>query len=280
MKKVCVLLTSCFVFGQEPPPRTWTNVTSLSLVATTGNTSGNTIGFSDKYTKKWSLMTLTINGGMIRSETTFIRHSGKGTSLDNATVYEERSSSVTAENYTMSARFDYRLKDKDRWYWYGGTSWEQNLPIGLESRTAISAGMGRILADTKSKWRIDVGLGATREQPTYPPAGYQNEFGTFNLTSSYQRTFHGNINYNTDLECTYNLKKIEDSLYIFKQGIAVTMTKGTSLKIGLNMNYRNIPGLISVAAYTPDTPPEHLGNLIISAKKLDTTATTSLVISF
>ena len=225
-------------------------------------------------------MTLTLKGGMIRSESTSVGFTASGSSLEDAKVHEDRTSSVTAENYSFSGRFDYRLKDMDKWYWYGGTSWEQNLPIGLDSRTAVSAGIGRILADTKYKWRIDTGLGVTREEPTVLPPGFQKEFGTFNLTSSFQRSFNGNISYNADLACTYNLKRFKDSLIVFKQGLTVMMTKGTALKVGYDVNYKNIPGLISVRAYSHDDPPVLLGNLIISAKKLDAIATTSLVVSF
>ncbi|MCL1908079.1 MAG: DUF481 domain-containing protein [Holophagaceae bacterium] len=280
MKLLIPLLASCFAMGQAAVPRTWSNVATLSFVATSGNASGNTTGFSDNFTKKWDLMTLTVKGGMIRSKSTYVGFTAIGSSLEDAIVREDRTSSVTAENYSLSGRFDYRLKDRDKWYWYGGSSWEQNLPIGLESRAAVTAGVGRILADTDYKWRVDAGLGVTREEPTVVPPGFQKDFGTFNLTSSFARSFNGNISYNADLACTYNLKKMEDRLYVFKQGLTVTMAKGTALKVGYDMNYRNIPGLVSVRTYNSEDPPVFLGNLIISAKKLDTLATTSLVISF
>jgi putative salt-induced outer membrane protein YdiY len=267
--------------AQAAEPRTWSNVTTLSFVATSGNSIGQTIGFYNDFTKKWNTTTLLVKSRMIRTEATYGRRTAIGPSLEEAVVHEIHSSSVTAENYFMSARADYRLKDKDKWYCYSGTSWEQNLPIGLDNRYTATAGVGRILADKgKSNWRVDAGLGATREEPVIVPAGFQKDFATFNLTSSFKHKFRENVNYSADFSCTYNLKELEDRLAVLKQGLTVTMTKGTALKVGFDMNHRNKPALVSVRVYTADDPPVALGNLALPAKKFDTTATTSLVISF
>jgi len=261
--------------------RTWSNATTLSYVATSGNSSTNTLGFSNDFVKKWNLTSLALKGGMIRSETTLTSVSATGESLDDAVVKESKSSSVTADRYYLNARLDYRIKDKDRWYWYGGSSWERNLPVGLDERLAASAGLGRILADAKkTKWRVDVGLGITKEKPVIASGSFQKDFGTLNLTSELKHTFNGNINYNADLAFTYNLKNSDDWLTVFKQGITLTMTKGTAIKVGFDLNYRNMPSLISVKAYTPNNPPVFLGDIILRAKKLETITTTSLVVKF
>jgi hypothetical protein len=267
--------------AQAAPARTWSNITTLSFAATSGNSIGETIGFYNDYTKKWNTATLLVKAKIVRSETIYERRTAIGPSLEEAVVHESNSSSVTVENYFLNARFDYRLKDKDKWYWYCGSSWEQNLPIGLDSRTALTTGLGRIIADkSKTYWRVDAGFGGTREEPTIPPIGFQKDFATFNITSSFKHRFRANINYNADLSCTYNLKELDDRLLAIKQGLTVAMTKSTALKVGLDMNHRNIPALISVRAYTPDDPPVVLGHLALPAKKLDTAATTSFVISF
>jgi hypothetical protein len=46
------------------------------------------------------------------------------------------------------------------------------------------------------------------------------------------------------------------------------------------MHYRNKPTLIPVKVFSPGDPHEPIGEITISAKKLDTVATTSLVVSF
>ena len=284
MKLLYALIVPCIVVGQTPkaaPARTWSNITTLSYVSASGNSSVDTIGFSNDFTKKWELTTLAIKGSMVRSEAIVSSLSATGTSLEDAVVQKSRSSLITAENYSLNARLDYQLRDKHRWYWYSGTSWSRNLPVGLSARTTATAGLGRVvISAAKTTWRIDAGLGITREEPAYPPAGFQKDFGTFNLTSSFKHQFEGNINYNADLASAFNIKKTNDWLFTLKQGLTVTVTDHTALKIGFDINYKNVPNLLSVRAYTLDNPPVLLGNIVFEAKKVDTLATTSLVITF
>ena len=284
MKLLFALIIPCYAIGQPPqaaPPRNWSNITTLSYVSASGNSSVDTLGFSNDFTKKWGLMTLAIKGSMIHSEAVLYSHTATGTSLDDAVVKKSRSHSVTVENYSLNTRLDYQLKDKHRWYWYGGSSWARNLPVGLNARTTATAGIGRIVTSSaKTNWRVDAGLGITREEPTYPPAGFQKDFGTFNLTSSFKHQFKGNINYNADLSSAFNIKETNDWLFTLKQGFAVIVTDHTALKIGFDINYKNAPNLISVRVYSLDDPPVSLGNIILEAQKVDTLATTSLVITF
>jgi hypothetical protein len=287
LKSIAVITFPCIVIAQTPQAqadaraRAWSNVTTLSFVAASGNSSVNTVGFSNDFIKKWNLTALTIKGGMIRSQTVLTSIIAVGSSLDDVIVSKSSSSSVTAENYFLNGRLDYRLKDKDRWYWYSGASWERNLPIGLSSRLAVTIGLGRIFANAeKTKWRVDAGIGATREEPVVVSHGFQRDFGTLNLTSELRHKFNDNVNYSADLAFTDNLKESDEWMLVFKQGLTVTMTRGTALKIGFDIHYRNKPSLLSVKAHTTDNPPVALGDITIRAKKLDTVTTTSLVITF
>jgi putative salt-induced outer membrane protein YdiY len=280
MKWLLALAVPVFALAQQPKARTWTNTATFSYVATSGNSSGQTLSFSDDYSKRWDHMILVLNGKMIRSAAVIERRVAIESPPD-LVIKENNTMSVTAERYHMRARFDYRLKDKDRWYWYGGTSWEQNLPVGLDSRTDITAGVGRILSDSDvQKWRVDAGLGAKREIPSYPAKGFQKENGTFNLTSSFRRWMRENINYGADLAAIINIKKFEDRVFTLKQSLSVSMTRYTAIKIGFDMNHRNLPAMISIRAFTSADPPVHIGNIPVIAKKLDTEATTSLVVAF
>ena len=264
-----------------PPAKTWSNVTTLSYVSASGNSSIETVGFSDDFIKKWDMMSLTVKSGMIRSRATTSVFAATGTSLDDVLVLESRVSSVMAENYFLNARFDYRLKDTHRWYWYGGTSWDRNVPIGLDSRIAVTSGMGRIVADSeKTKLRVDVGAGLTREEPVVRPADYRRDFVTFNITGDFTRQMGPGVTYGANLASASNMRQSHDWLLTLKQGLTVAMYKGTALKVGLDMYYRNRPALIAVRAFTLDDPPADLGDVVFRAKKLDTVATTSLVITF
>jgi hypothetical protein len=281
MKRLLALAIPAFALASEARPRTWSATATLSFVDTSGNASGQTFSFSNEYSKKWDHMALVLNGKTIRSAAVVERVVAIGPSMDELEVMENSSTSVTAEKYYLKARFDYRLKDRDMWYWYGGTSWEQNPPAGLYSRTDVTVGVGRILADSAAqKWRVDAGIGAKREVPSYLRQGFQKENGTFNLTSSFRHTISENLNYSADLSDIVNLKKFADMVVALKQSLSVSMTKGTAIKIGFDVSHRNLPPMISVRAFAPSDPPAQIGSMAVSAKKLDTEATASLVVTF
>lgn len=280
------LLPLALASGPDLPPlvtapRSWSDVATLSNVAARGNSEGQTFGFTNEFTKRWSLATLAIKAGAIRSESTNVSRAAFGTSAKDYQLVEKRATTTTAETYFLNARYDYRLKDKDRWYWYGGTGWERNRPAGLNNRETFTAGVGRILMDAPhTKWRMDAGLGATHEEPLIPPPGFRSTFSTANLTTAMKHRFGPAAEYNLDLALTDNLEDRGDYLGQLKQAVTVSMTKRLGLKIGLDLAYRNHPNLIAVPLFGLADPPESLGQVSILAKKLDTVTTTSLVITF
>lgn len=277
-----VLLAAGALLAEEvPPQRPWTNVTTLSYVATSGNSEGQTFGLNNDYSQKWNLASLVLKLGMMRAASTAVNRTVVGASLDQAVLVETRTRSVTAENYLLSGRYDYRLKDKDRFYWYGGLSWERNRPAGLNGRVTTALGLGYIWVDgTLTKFRTDAGLGATREDPVVAPPGFRRRYGTFNLTTSLKRRFNGSVDYAADLVVASNLQTRSDHQSTLKQGLMVAMTRRMGLKVGLDLAYRSQPNVIAVAVLSPAVPPVSLGTLNVPAKKLDTITTTSLVITF
>lgn len=281
MKRFLPLLLPVLVLAEEATPKPWTDVATLSYVATSGNAIGQTIGLGNDYTHKWSLSTLAVKLGAIRAESTLVQRFAIADSLEAAKVQEQRRTTLTAATYFLNARYDYRLKDKDRWYWYSASGWERNRPAGLENRFVATAGMGRIWLDSeRSKWRTDAGFGTTREDPLVAPPDFRHTFATFNFTSSLKHRFNGSVDYAADLAATDNLRDTTDWIATFKQGLTVAMTRRMALKVGLDLNYRNRPNLIAVEVRTPADPTVVLGKVIIAAKKLDTVTTTSFVITF
>lgn len=279
--RVLPLLLPGILLGANAPERPWTNVTTLSYVATSGNAIGQTFGLGDDFTRKWQLSTLTLKLGAIRAESTLVHRFAVSETLEQAKVQELRTTTTTAESYFLSGRYDYRLKDKDRWYWYGASAWERNRPAGLQNRYTATAGVGRIWLDSdRTKWRTDAGFGATKEDPVVLPANFRSTYGTFIFTSALKHRFNGSVDYSADFSAVDNLRDTSDWMGVLKQGLTVAMTKRMALKVGLDLNYRNRPNLIAVDVWTPADPAVLLGKVIVAAKKLDTVTTTSLVITF
>lgn len=265
----------------QPAPRAWSNVTTLSYVATTGNAEGQTVGFGNEFLYKWDQSVFSLKARAIRVNTTVVTRSATGTSLEDYVLAENRTSTTTAEAYGLNGRFDHRLKDKDRWYWYGGAGWEKNRPAGLDNKYSATTGFGRIWADQdRTKFRTDVGFGYTHEQPLVAPDDFQANYGTVNFTSQISQKIGANSLYTMDLAFTNNLSDSRDYQGVLRQGFSVAINKSLALKVGYDVVYKNKPNLIPVEVFTTALPPLSLGSVSISAKKTDTTFTTSLVITF
>lgn len=265
----------------QPAPRAWSNVTTLSYVATSGNAQGQTVGFGNEFLYKWEQSTFSLKATAIRVNTTVVTRSATGTSLEDYTLGETRTSTTTAEAYGLSGRYDHRLKDHDRWYWYGGAGWERNRPAGLDNKYSATAGFGRIWADLdRTKFRTDMGLGYAHEQPLVEPTGFKANYGTLNFTSQLKQKLGANGLYTMDLAFSDNLSDSQDYLGVLRQGFSVAINKSLALKIGYDVIYKNKPNLIPVEVFTNALPPVSLGNVSVSAKKTDTVFTTSLVITF
>ena len=263
-----------------PPKRPWSNVTTLSYVATAGNAEGQTIGFGNDFLYKWSQSAFSLKVSAIRVNSTVVTRSATGTSLADYSLGEQHIATTTAEAYSVNGRFDHRLKDKDRWYWFGGAGWERNRPAGLDNKFTSQAGFGRIWADLdRSRFRTDAGFGYTYEQPLVPPVGFRASYNTVNFTSQLKQKVGASSLYTVDLALTDNLSDSPDCIGVLRQGLTVSINKTMALKIGYDLAYKNRPNLIPVDIFTEAAPPVSLGKISVLAKRTDTTFTTSLVIT-
>ncbi len=264
-----------------PSKRPWNNVTTFSYVATAGNAQGQTVGFGNEFLYKWAQSVFSLKAAAIRVNTTVVTHSATGTSLENYQLTDERTNTTTAESYLLNGRYDYRLKDKDRWYWYGEAGWERNRPAGLGNKYNSMTGFGRIWADSeRTKFRTDAGFGYTHEQPLVPPDNFQSSYCTFNLTSQFKHKVGASSLYIADLTLTDNLSHSQDYQGVLHQELTTSINKTLAMKLGYDVTYKNHPNLILVDVYTNTLPSESLGTISIPAKKIDTAFTTSLVITF
>jgi putative salt-induced outer membrane protein YdiY len=265
------------------PAKNWSNLTTLSFVATDGNAKGQTFGFANDYGYKWNNdSSFTFKTGAVRASNTTIQRSAQGATLAEAVVEERSTTALTAETYFANTRFDHRFKDqdKDRWYWYGGLGWERNRPAGLDGKYASAAGFGRIWLDSeRSKFRTDLGLGYAYERPMLPPPNFKAHYATATFTSQYQQKIGANAVYLMDLTTTSNTQDSQDYQGVLRQSLTVSINKTMALKVGYDLNYRHKPNQIPVDVYNLDTPPVLLGQVPVLARKMDTTFTASLVIT-
>ena len=265
----------------KPIPKPWSNISNLSFVATDGNAQGQTLGFANDFTYKWGLSTLSIKASALRANSTVVSRTAIGTSLSDAVLDEKRVTTTTAEMFGLGGRLDHRLKGMEQLYGYTAANWERNRPAGLDSRSALTAGIGRIWADSDAtKFRTDLGVGWTYERPLVIPAGFKQSYGTINVNAQFNQKLGTASLYTLDMAAIDNLSTSRDWQGSVKQALTVTMSARFALKVGYDLVYRNQPNLIRVEAFTTAVPPVSLGTISIPAKKTDSVFSTSLVVTF
>lgn len=263
------------------PKRPWSDVATLSYVATSGNAQGQTVGFANDFAYRWERSAFTLKASAVRVSTAVISRTATGTSLDDAVVRETRTTTTTAETYVLNGRYDHRLKEKDRFYAYAGAGWERNRPAGLDGRTNGSAGVGYIWVDTPgTRFRTDGGFGWTYERPVVSTVGFRDHYGTANVSAQLKQKLGANGVYTAELALVENLADTADFQGTLRQALTVSLNKTLAVKVGLDVAHRNEPNLIAVEVFSLDTPPISLGKVSVPARRTDTLFTTSLVITF
>lgn len=262
-----------------PPPRAWTDRTTLSFVSTRGNAVSDTFGFTNAFAWAHGLDGFAFNLGAIRATSEAVARRAVGTGQDAFGLEEARTRTTTAEQYFANLRFDRKFKDV--WYWYGGAGWERNRPAGLDGRSSATAGLGRTwIQDARTTFKTDLGFGHTWESPVVAAPGAKTRYGTGVLTAKLLRKFADNAEYAADLGLTENLSDSADWQGVLRQGLSVNLNKRLALKVGYDLVTRNRPKLVAVDLFPSATAPAPVGKVNIEAKKTDTLFTTSLVITF
>ena len=261
------------------PSQAWTNVTTLSFVGSSGNSRGQAFGFTNVFTMKWDAFLFSANLGAIRSASTVTERKAFSNQLPYVQYSEKDITTVTAEQYYGNGRLEWKFADA--WYWYGGGGWERNRPAGIEDRSSIATGVGRVWVDTEAtKFKTDLGVGNTWDNLAYEPADFKDSYTTGVLTASFRQKLGPVAILTADLAYTSELSNSTNWYGVGRFGLSASMSTHLALKVGVDLTYRNVPGRIQVPVYTFNPPVVELGKHVVEAKKTDVVYTTGLVVTF
>ncbi|HJU82756.1 MAG TPA: DUF481 domain-containing protein [Holophagaceae bacterium] len=265
----------------EAPKQAWSDKASLSFVATGGNAQSQTFGFGNEYKYTWTDATFAFNAGGVRVSTTAVAYSASGPDLNNVSVVETKTTTLTTETYFANLRYDHNITE--RLLWYGAAGWDRNRPSGIDSRTTGGAGLSYWWAKAdRTKFRTDLGLGYTKITPVFETPGFEERFGTWNLGALFEKKLFETSLFTSSLALTDSLKDSQDYLGVWRNAFTTNLSKRLALKVGYDLSYKNRPAFVAVdVVQTPvATPPVVLGQVPVALKKLDTVFTTSLVVTF
>lgn len=264
-----------------PPPKSWSDKASLSLVSVAGNAQSQSLGFANEFKVVSGGSTFQFNLAGVRVNTTTITRSASGTTLSDAVVVETRTTQTMTEAYTGLLRLDQKITDT--FFWFGAASWDRNRPAGLDNRYKGVAGVGNLWVNTdRSKFRTDYGVGYTKEEPLFKPVGYEDSFATWQLGSKLEQKVYQTSAFTSELAVSGNLRQGQDWFGTWKNGFTTNLNAHLALKVGYDLNYRNLPNSVGVdVVQLPVTvPPTVIGQVPFKLKRLDTVFSTSLVFTF
>ena len=263
------------------PTRAWTDKASLSLVSTSGNSKGDSLGFSNEFLYKWTKASLAVNFGGVRIETTNIARSATGLSTQPGgyVLEETETKTLTSDAYFANGRYDYKFTQ--HFFGFGSASWERNQPAGLDSRNQVILGVGVLWLDTpETKLRTDAGAGFTKERPVYEPAGFDGDHGTWQASARLEQKLWASSLLTSEAAYIGNTKDTEDSITAWRTSLTAKLSDRLALKIGYDLVHRNKPNSVAVPVMSVINPNLSLGVIPVPLKRTDTMFTTSLVINF
>lgn len=263
------------------PARAWTDKASLSLVSTSGNSKGDSFGFSNEFLYKWSEASLAVNIGGARIETTNVVRSATGlsTAPGGFVLTETETKTLTSDSYFANGRYDHKFTG--RFFGFGSASWETNKPAGLDSRSRAIVGVGMQWLDKpETKLRTDLGVGFTKEQPVFEPAGFDQNHGTWQVSGRVEQMLWASSLLTSEAAYIGNTKDTDDRLVVWKTNFTTKLSDRLALKVGYDLAYKNKPNAVAVPVMSILNPGTSLGLIPVPLKKTDTMFTTSLVINF
>jgi len=253
----------------------WSSTAELGLVITGGNSDTQTLSFKDETTRAWERSSLRFRAGAIRAETTTTIQTASGDPgvLDPPIDFTE----TNAEAYYFEGRYDKKITD--RFFWFAGAGWDQNVPAGIDSRVTAFGGVGNIWRDDdKVKFRTDYALSYTDQEDVFTTAASVGSYAGLRASWTYRHQFNDSTQYLNDFIVDMNLDETDAWRGDMINAVAVALSSRLALKVSLQTLYNNAPpvDLITVV------PVPTVGPLAIPLEldELDTIFSTSLVINF
>ncbi len=264
--------------AEEEKKTGWFDEAEVSLVATDGNSRSETFSLRNTLTRIWDRAELEITVGGLRAESTALSRSAVGTSAADARLVETSTTAVTAERYTLEARYDRPISE--RWYWYAAAGWDRNEPAGIRNRIALAAGVGNLWFDREeARFRTDYGLTFTDQEDVVEVPGRAGSFVGLRLSWDYWRRLAPTTDFANLLTVDQNLDQSDDLRATMVNTLSVRMTDSLALKLSHEVQFDNQPSLVAVPVVT--AAGAAVGeNLLVEADDVDTTLSLALVVAF
>ena len=254
---------------------TWSNTAHFSLVATSGNSDAQTVGFQDKLTKVWERHELTIEANAVRSESVTGGRIAEG--IPGNFIVVEPPRETSAENYYLRGKLDGKLSGRS--YWNSSVGWERNRFSGIENRYSFSGGLGtRWIDRDRLQFRTEYAATFTDQEDVVEAPGVDGTYAGFRLTSDFRIGIGEAMSYSNIVRLDGNLEETEDLRAEMTNSFSVQMTGKTALEVSLRVLFDNQPAFEKIPLL--DVMGAQIDTVFVQLDEVDTIFTTSLVVNF
>ena len=272
-----VLMTSGTAQAQdeatEERTRAWTNGAELSWVVATGNSEANTLGFRNLYTYRWAHANLSWETGLVRATSRDGDRFAVGFS-DQA--YELVEPPIEIDSKRLFSKFGYRQEISGQHFWFGNFDSARDEPSNINRQFVGAGGFGTQWADgDRLRFRTEYGFSFTSEDLDLEG---ENHFGGYRLSYGLNVGVTANAALDSELTFDGSFQQRDDIRTDWLTGVSVSINSRVALKSAVRLLFRNISALEEIDLETPIFGVV-IGKVEIPKKKLDTSFTTSLVIT-
>jgi len=281
---LALLLFGLLGLGANPlsaqqDPVVWNHASELSVLLSGGNSGASTLGFRHSIRRIAGAGELRLDAAALRTDAVRVRRVAEGSGPGDFEVREERERERSAERYSLGSRYDRTLSE--RFFAFGGLSWDRNAFAGFNHRTVGVTGAGNQWGPGGEEWRLKVGYGVTYtiQRDVTPDPGRDDSYVGARLTLDHLQP----LGTGTVLEVTGlldgNAQEFGDFRGELTPSVSSSLGSRLSLKTTLQLLWDNEPPLERLPLLLPDGTSAG-EDVLVPLRKLDHNLSVAVVFTF
>jgi len=233
------------------------------------------MGLAATLSRAWAPAELKLEAGGIQTTTTRVTRTARGTS-DDYQLEESTDSELSAENYYLRTRLDWRLSERTTAF--TKSDWTRNTFAGVKRRAVNTFGISTRWIQ-RERWRLSSGYGATYTFQTdvVPDPEAPGSFFGLQLSADHWMKLAENAEWTSTLVMDGNGADVPDVRGNWTNARSVAMNDQFALKTNVRLSFDNRPALVGVPLVSHGG--EAAGTINVSRRKLDRVLTFALLVT-
>lgn len=258
---------------EEPTPG-WSNSAELSWVVGTGNAQANTFGFRNVYAYRWMGAELSWESGWVRAAS---RDGDRYAVVTGPGEFEVVAPGTAIDSQRLFSKVRYQRQIAGRHDWFTNLDGVRDEPSNINSQFVLAGGLGTTWRDSgRFRFRTSYGVSYTDEDLDLEGA---RRFAGYRLFYGTKATIVEGTTIESELTADGSFDTAADVRADWLNGVSVSINSNLALKASVRLLFRNQPAFEALDLETPILGVV-VGTVDVPKEKLDTTFTTSLVVTF